>query len=276
MKFWQVFEYRKKFFMEKNILSVQKKNNICTLTLNRPEKRNSLSLDLLAELNTKLKELSIDNSVRTLVIRGAGDIAFSSGFDIRSILDSVSREKFKAQDPLESLFQNIINFPYPVIAMMNGSAYGAGYELALCCDIRIGAEDIVVSMPPSKIGVMYSVAGLQRFIQTLGLRTTKEIFFTGSIYNGLQLKEKGLADYLVLRNELESFTYNMAEKIASNAPLALKGTKRILNLLQNKAELNENEAEEAESIIAESLDSDDLKEGQAAFLEKRKPVFRGK
>ncbi len=262
--------------MKNNILLIKKKNNICTLVLNRPEKRNSLSYDLLAEINSKLKELSQDDSVRVLVIRGSGDIAFSSGFDIRSVLDSDIQEKIKNQNPLESVFQGIINYPYPVIAMMNGSAYGAGYELALCCDIRIGAEDISVNMPPSKIGVVYSVTGLQRFIQTLGLRTTKEMFFTGSVFNGLQLKEKGLADYLVPRNELEFFTYKMAEEIASNAPLALKGTKRILNLLQNKAELSENEAKEAESIITGALNSDDLKEGQAAFLEKRKPVFEGK
>lgn len=262
--------------MKKNILLVQKKNKICTLILNRPEKRNSLSYDLLAEIYQNLNELSQDDSVRVLVIRGSGDKAFSSGFDIKAILDNISpdiREKFKNQDPLEMVFQSIINYPCPIIAMMNGSAYGAGYELALCCDMRIGADDISVRMPPAKIGVVYAPAGLQRFIQRLGLRTTKEMFFTAETYHGPQIKEKGLADYLVQRTELESFTYALAEKIAANSALALKGTKRILNMLQKGAELNEDETKEAESVIAEALESDDFKEGQRAFMEKREPRF---
>ncbi|MCJ7771672.1 MAG: enoyl-CoA hydratase-related protein, partial [Desulfobacterales bacterium] len=170
---------------------------------------------------------------------------------------------------------SIVNYPYPVIAMLNGSVYGGGCELAISCDIRIGADDINIGMTPAKIGVVYSWKGLQRFLNVLGLRSTKEIFFTGKTYSGQRLLDIGLVDYLVPRSELESFTNSMAKEIAGNAPLSLKGNKRILNLLL-QSEFSETAKKEAEDLTMMSFASEDLKEGQAAFLEKRNPIFKGK
>lgn len=265
--------------MEKEILLVQRKGNICTLVLNRPEKRNSLSPLLLSEVERALKGLSLDDTIRTVIIRGAGEKAFSSGYDISAIPTNFSREvqeKWKKENPLEMCLEQIVNYPYPVIAMLNGSAYGAGCELAICCDIRVAADDIQMGMPPAKLGVVYDPHGIQRFIQVVGLRRTKEIFFTGRYYHGPRLLEMGLVDYLVPRKDLESFTYNLAEEIAGNAPLSLKGTKRILNMLMKTHVLTEEEQREAEDIISRAFNSQDLKEAQAAFLEKRSPKFTGK
>jgi enoyl-CoA hydratase/carnithine racemase len=246
--------------------------------LNRPEKKNSLSPELVAILLKTFEDLAADDTVRAVVIRGFGDQAFCSGYDIRSLPTSISddvRDKLKMLNPVEELFNKIVNFPYPVIAMINGVAFGAGCELTVCCDIRIGADQIKIGMPPAKLGLAYPWTGLKRFIQVLGLKSTRELFYTARTYEGERLKEIGLVDYLVPGKELETFTYQMAEEIAANAPLALKGTKRILNLLMNSQQIPERSRKEAGSITEAAFLSEDLKEGRLAFLEKRKPKFKG-
>jgi enoyl-CoA hydratase/carnithine racemase len=258
---------------------VQKKSNICTLTLNRPEKKNSLSLELIEQIKSTMEELAEDDGVRTVILRGAGDQAFCSGFDIGSLPTQSkgdAEQRLKSLDQVESLFQRLIRFPYPVIAMLNGFAFGLGCELAMCCDIRIGIEDIRMGVPPVKLGMVYPWTGLQRFIQNIGLQSTKEMFFTGRTYTGLRIKELGLVDYLVPGDELEEFTYGMAEEIAGNAPLALKGTKKVINLLMQSNRLDETQTREAQTIFNTTLLSEDMQEGQAAFLEKRKPRFKGR
>jgi len=260
-------------------LLITRKNNLVTLTLNRPEKKNSLSLELVNILLKTLEELAADDNVRALVIRGSGDKAFCSGFDIRSLPTKNSenvKDKQKTLNPVEALFKAVINFPWPVIAMVNGVAFGAGCELAICCDIRIGVTQARMGMPPAKLGIVYPWQGLQRFIQTIGLKTTREIFFTGRTYQGQRLQELGLLDYLISADELESFTVQMAEEIAANAPSAIRGTKRVLNLLLQSDVLAESRLAEAESITEAAFLSEDLKEGQLAFIEKRKPIFKGK
>ena len=218
-------------------------------------------------------------TVRTVVIRGSGEKAFSSGYDIKAIPTKSTpeaQEEMKGQNPLDLAMESVVNYPYPVIAMLNGYAYGAGCELAVTCDIRIGADDISMGMPPAKLGVVYRPIALQRFINVIGLPGTKEIFFTGRFYDAPLLKEIGLVDYMVPRAEHESFTYSLAEEIAANAPLSLKGTKRILNLIAGSVKLDDEDMKEAEGLISKAFNSEDLKEAQTAFFEKRKPTFKGK
>ena len=265
--------------MDHQLLLIQTENNICTLTLNRPEKKNSLSLELVELLGFTLKELAEDDAIRTVILRGAGDEAFCSGFDIGSLptqSGTDADQRLKSLDQVESLLQRLVSFPYPVIAMLNGFAFGLGCELSVCCDIRIGAEDIRMGMPPARLGLVYPWAGLLRFIQSIGLQSTKEMFFTGRTYTGRRIKELGLADYLVPGGDLEEFTYAMAKEIAGNAPLALKGIKKVINLLMKTSRLNETQSDEAQAIFRATLLSEDMQEGQSAFLEKRKPRFKGK
>jgi enoyl-CoA hydratase/carnithine racemase len=266
-------------YLKDKLIQQQTKNNICTLTLNRPEKKNSLSLGMVELFGSTLKKLAEEEAVRVVILRGAGDKAFCSGFDIGS-LPTQSKEdadqRLKSLDQVETLLQRLVNFPYPVIAMLNGFAFGLGCELAMCCDIRIGAEDIRMGMPPARLGLVYPWAGLQRFIQSIGLQSTKEIFFTGRTYTGQRIKALGLVDYLVPGSELEDFTRGMAEEIAENAPLALTGIKKVINLLTQSSRLDETRAREAQTIFRAALMSEDMQEGQAAFLEKRKPRFKGK
>ena len=265
--------------MNNQMLLMKTKNKICTLTLNRPEKQNSLSMELVELLRSALKKVASDDGVRAVVLRGAGDKAFCSGFDIGSLPTQLKVEmdqRLESLDQVESLLQQLVNFPYPVIAMLNGFAFGLGCELAVCCDIRIGAEDIRLGMPPARLGLVYPSEGLQRFIQRIGLQGTKEMFFSGRTYSGPRIKELGMVDYLVPRNELEKFTYGMAEEVADNAPLAVKGIKKVINLLLQSNRLDETQSKIAHEIVRTALLSEDLQEGQTAFLEKRKPRFKGK
>ncbi len=265
--------------MEKDVLLVQKEGHICTLVLNRPEKRNSLSPELLKKLTATLNELSADGTTRTVVIRGSGDTSFCAGYDLNLLPTGEETEDEKNREginPFEIAMKTIVSFPYPVIAMMNGYAFGGGCDLAVSCDIRIGANNICIGMVPAKLGVVYSASGLKRFIRVIGQGRTRELFFTGRQYQAPFLKEIGFLNYMLPAQELESFTYSMAKEISENAPLSLTGTKRVLELISQSEIMTEKDLKEAEEIATRSFLSEDLKEGQTAFFEKRKPVFKGK
>jgi len=264
--------------MGNEVLIKESNGNVGTIIFNRPEKRNSLSPELLIKLHLILKEWAQDETIRTVVFTGSGDKAFSSGYDILAIptdLTPEMAELMKKENPLKLAMSSVKNYPFPTIAMMNGYALGAGLNLALCCDIRVGVEDISVSMPPAKLGLIYHPEGIKQFVEVIGLARTKEIFFTARKYKGREVKKMGIVDYLVPRNELSATTYALANEIAGNAPLSLKGTKRILGMLSRAIEFKESDLKEADAIMAEGFNSKDIKEGQTAFIEKRKPVFKG-
>ena len=259
-------------------LLVETKGHVLTLVLNRPEKRNALTPDMLVRLHETLMQASSDDEIRTVVIRGQGDKAFSAGYDVAAIPTRVSPELQALLDkksPFELALDSIINFPFPVIAMLNGYAFGGACDLAIACDMRIAADDIQMGMVPARLGMVYFPDGIQRFIRTIGWPNTKEMFFTARRYKAGQLKTMGLVNDLVPREELESVTYGLAGEIAQNAPLSLKGIKRIMNLIASSEGLDATALEEARYLIEGALSSRDLKEGQAAFMEKRRPKFKG-
>lgn len=268
--------------MAKDMLLVERKGRVGALLLNSPKKRNALNAGRLLEIRQELRRFSEDDSIRTVIIRGAGEEAFCSGYDIGALTGdkgeaaNPSARESNAFAPFEKTVEAIADYPYPVIAMLNGYAFGGGCELAVACDLRVGGEHIRMGMTPARIGMIYTPKGLLRFIRTIGLSKTKEIFFTGRTYDAWAAKEMGLLDYLVPSADLERFTYDLADEIAGNAPLSLRGIKRILNLiLRSDDRMDPDGVKEAEQIVAGVLQSRDLKEGQAAFLEKRSPQFRG-
>lgn len=259
-----------------NLLLVEKKDAIGFITLHYPEKRNALTPELLFDLHKTLEDFSKNEDVRCVVIKGSGNRVFSSGYDIGAIPVSQSDAGQKTPDVLLKALDSIKAFAFPTIAMLNGHAFGAGFNLCACCDIRIAADDITLGMTPARLGVAYHPKGIQQFIEAFGLARTKEIFYTAHTFQGKTLLQKGLVDYLVPKSELEDFTHAYARKITRNAPLSLKGIKKIITLFEQGWDLGQAELDQADQLIQDCFKSEDLKEGQAAFLEKRIPKFIGK
>jgi len=255
-------------------LIVEENGAVCTLTFNRPEKRNLLTPGMLLELSTQLERLRDENKVRCVVIRGSGEKAFSSGYDINAIGENDMIKHHEGDHPLGKALRTIESFPYPVIAMMNGHAFGAGLEVAVTCDLRITVDDCLFGMPPAKLGVVYSYSGMKKFLNLIGPGYTKELFLIGRPISSERARETGLVNFMVSREELEKLTYGIADEIAENAPLSLKTLKEITNALE-KRPISTEDDKSIRQMTLEVQNSQDYKEGQKAFSEKRKPEFKG-
>ena len=256
-------------------LLVEEKDLICTLTLNRPEKRNLVTPAILLKIHEELKRLADQGKVRCVIIRGAGDRAFSSGYDISAIGDNDMMRDYEGDHPLIIAGNSIENFPYPVIAMINGHAFGAGLELAVTCDYRVCVEDARLGMPPAKLGVIYTYAGIRKFLNLIGIGYTKEMFLIGNPIDANRGLRIGLLNEVKHSSEIEEYTYSLADDITSNAPLAMKTMKYTINKWQTNQSLDPVDEETLKEMILQVQSSSDYKEGQKAFAEKRKPVFKG-
>ena len=259
---------------ENKEILVRTEGSICTLTINRPEKRNPLTPEILRLLTEEFSRLGKIAETRCVVIRGSGEKAFCSGYDIAAI----SEEEIAIENghPLTEAMQAIKSYPLPVIAMINGHAFGAGLELAATCDLRVCADDAKLAIPPVKLGVTYHYDGIKQFLNLVGPGFTRELFLTGNPVNAERALEKGLVDHVVQRDKLEEFTYGLAEGISENAPLSMISMKKMINIWEESRSLSEEHEEIVRSLALRVRESEDSREGKTAFLEKRKPVFKGK
>lgn len=243
------------------------------LTLDNPAKRNALDFGSLAELSQACADVARDR-VRCLVIRGAGDQAFSAGFD----LDAMDAGDGDRPDlAVERAMEALEAVPCPTVAYLNGPAFGGGCELAVTCDLRVARAGVSLGMPPARLGVVYAAAGLRRFLSLVGPSRTREMFFTGRPVEAEQALTWGLVNRVEPADRAEAEVLALAEQIAQNAPLAVQGMKRILRLLEASHErgLTEPERLEISDLRTRAFQSADLAEGRAAFAERRPPRFRG-
>lgn len=261
-----------------DLILCEEQEAIATLTINRPEKHNALSPDMLALCCAHLDRLQAAAQTRVLVIRGHGTRAFTSGFDIGRLPDRQGQSATPVSTGPGQFAQFIAQvraFPAPTIAMIHGYCMGGGLELAATCDIRLSATTGQFRMPPARLGVLYSGEGLLRFINLIGIAHTSEIFYTACTFDATRAREMGLLNHVLPPDELEPATYVMARHVANNAPLSVQYTKRVLGMIQGLQDLSPH-AEAIQRLRDVCMHSDDLQEGRRAFLDKRAPVFQGR
>jgi len=246
------------------------------LLLDNPSKRNALDFRALDELEAACAAVARDG-VRCLLLRGAGDEAFSSGFDLAE-MGQVNARGERPDEAVERAAEALEAVACPTVAFLNGPAYGGGFELAATCDLRVAREGILLGLPPAKLGVVYPEGGLRRFLQLVGGARTRELFFSGRPIDAHVAHGWGLVNRLLPAEGAEGAALALAEEIAGNAPLAVQGMKRILRLLESAHERGLSGAERGEiaELRRRAFESDDILEGRQAFAERRPPRFQGK
>jgi len=220
----------------------------------------------------------MDDGVRCVVLTGA-DGMFSSGYDIGDIPDdvfAVEAEKLVAH-PFTNALDALDACSVPSIAALPGHTIGGGLELALCCDLRIAADRIKLGMPPAKLGLVYSHTGLRRFIDAIGVPRTRELFLVGRTIDADTALSWGLVNEVVHSSDLEEASLALAAELAGNAPLSMRGNKRIIReILRAEGALDPEIERELIALRQASFQSEDLREGVRAFSEKRPARWRGK
>ena len=240
-------------------------NQVATLTINRPDKGNAITLDALATLSAHLEELAA-GPIRALVITGAGERAFSAGMDLSDVADPGSW----TENPLTRFCDRLERFPRPTIARINGAVIGGATEIAMSCDLRIGVETTKLRVPAIDLGVHYEFEGLARMIRQLGPQPTRRIYMLGEKLDASMMTEIGFLDRCVPRGALDATIEDVLAGVVAGAPLAVNGIKAtIAEILAGQ------EATEAKQRIKQAWASADLQEGLAAIREKRPPVFKG-
>ncbi len=253
------------------------KDGVAVIRLNRPDRMNTLGGSMKPDLQSAILDLARnDESVRSVILTGVGDRAFCAGADIKERAGNQMHpaEYYVKQKATHQLFRNIEEFEKPIIAAINGVALGGGLELALCCDIRIASTTARFGLPEGKIGVIPAAGGTQRLPRVVGVGVAKELIFTSEIIDAQRAHGIGLVNHVVEPDKLMDAAFEMAAKIARNAPLALRFAKQSINL---GIEVGIDAGLEFERYAAAMVtDSEDRKEGMRSFVEKRAPVFKGR
>ena len=254
-------------------ITVERRGAVAVLTINRPDKLNALSSAVHREGIAALDELRSDDSVRVLIVTGSGEKAFIAGADISEFAGHTPVTQ-RAVFQERTLFNSIDTFPKPVIAMVNGFCLGGGNELALACDIRMASETARFSQPEINLGIMPGGGGTQRLTRLVGEGRSMELVLTGDMIDAATAEKIGLVNHVYPAAELEAKTMKLAEKIAEKAPIALALCKEAIKFA-SRSNLDEGLRREVD-LFALCFSTEDKKEGVAAFLEKRKPVFKGR
>jgi len=235
---------------------------------------NALSHALVDELKSVFGELEQNDDVLIVILRGAGEKAFVAGADIKQFptMDQAVAEKFSSEG--QDVFNRIENFKAPVIALIQGFALGGGCELAMACDIRIASEDARLGQPEISLAIIPGYGGTQRMSRLVPTGKAKELIYTGEMIGAMEAMRIGLVDRVVKREDLEDEAKKLAATILEKGPLAIKAAKKAIN---EGLALPLREGLKVESrYFGELFGTEDKNEGARAFLEKRKPIFKGK
>jgi methylmalonyl-CoA decarboxylase len=251
----------------------ERNDAIGTLIFNQPTKRNALSAALVEELITALDSFQKEG-IRVVVLRAARDArVWSSGHDITELPQG--QDPLPYSDSFEQALRAIKTFPTPIIAMVHGSVWGVATDLVLSCDIAIGDETSSFAVTPANIGLAYNTSGLLRFMRRLPLNRVKEMFFIAEPVTAAEAVEWGILNHLVEADRLEDYTYDLARRIATKAPLVLRVVKEQLRILTDASPITSDVFERIEALRESVYQSADYLEGIRAFQQKRPPSFSG-
>ncbi|MEL6998679.1 MAG: enoyl-CoA hydratase [Pseudomonadota bacterium] len=246
------------------------------MIFNQPEKRNAVSLEMWKRAQEILDEYQSDPEIRVVVLSGAGGKSFVSGADISEF----EKQRGTAEAQLHyntqttEVYQRIENFPKPTIAMIQGFCIGGGLNLACACDLRICSDDLQIAMPAAKLALGYPFSAIERLRNVVGIANARMLMFTAGRYGADDAYRMGFAQMLVAPEDLEGAVNDLAGTIAGNAPLTVAAMKFIsTQVLTDPAN---RDLDTCQSMVDACFASEDYKEGRTAFLEKRKPEFKGR
>lgn len=255
------------------LVRLERDGALARLTLDRPEARNALSIELCNEIVSALG--SVDADARAVVIAGEGKV-FCSGADFAAVAGPGAAEFLPA---FEEMLEAVARFRLPTIARIQGAALGGGLQLATVCDFRVAAKDAKLGIPSSKLGIVINYENVQRLVLLAGSAVAKEVLMTGRTYSGVEAEGAGLVHRAVEGHELDPATNELAETLASNAPLAVQGVKHAIQVavdtLADARSTNQAAVADIDGLVAEAYASKDLQEGLIALSEKRPPNFEG-
>jgi enoyl-CoA hydratase/carnithine racemase len=249
---------------------------VVRIRISNPDRRNALDHEILDALAETLPRLDQGIETRCVVITGAPPV-FSAGYDIAAIPSETFERDAEAlvAHPFHAAMEALAAHPWPTVAAINGHCLGGGLELAVTCDLRICAAGAKLGMPPAKLGLIYGHTGLRKFLDIVGPARTKELFLTGRNVGASRAEQIGLVHEVVGDEELEQAAVELAAAVAANAPLAMKGNKRAIDLLTQCPVLTEQQQAGLVALRESCFASEDFREGIRAFAEKRKPRWTG-
>jgi enoyl-CoA hydratase/carnithine racemase len=246
------------------------------ITFNNPEKRNAMSLEMWEGFGQALIELRDDVDVRVVIMNGAGGKAFVSGADISQFEKTRHNAEASEEYSKRSAAQRALlaDFPKPTIACIRGFCLGGGMQVAMSADIRIAADNSQFGIPAAKLGIAYGYDGLKHLVSLVGPSWARLLMYTGMRIDSAEAMRIGLVDRVVTDAELWTATLEIARTISGNAPLAIKAAK--ITIAQVLQDSDKRDMEAIKQIGIACMDSEDFREGRRAFMEKRKPEFKGK
>ncbi|MBW2047195.1 MAG: enoyl-CoA hydratase/isomerase family protein [Deltaproteobacteria bacterium] len=252
---------------------LEKKDGLGYLILNRPEVRNAFNQNMIDELRDVLRRIESDGEIRVLIITGAGK-AFQAGADILELSAMNPIEILRWNEGIVRINAGLEKLRQPVIAAINGPAMGGGFELAISCTMRVIAESAIMALPEVKLGIIPGTGGTQRLPRLIGKGRAAELLLTGSAINARDAYEMGLVNKVASDNKVIEVAEELAQRIIANAPIAVEMAKDALEI--GKDLPLEHAVQYSQKNCVTCFSTDDMKEGMAAFLEKRKPDFKGR